>query len=148
MSRNRSLWLHVRGQQCIPVSDVDLAHELSSGTLPSDALVWIPGQRCWVRADTLPGYRSPDQKFDAAEPAPLEAGCRIPPAVVAADPARWVAQNDEDATAAPVLAAAREAVPEALDDTEVRLPRVVLSRPSLPEQVGATLVAANSPGPA
>lgn len=148
MSRNRSLWLHVRGQQCVPVSDVDLARKLSSGTLPSDALVWIPGQRCWVHAETLPGYRSPHQELGHSEPAPLEAGSRVPPAVVAADPTRWAAQNDEDATAAPVLAAAREAVPEALDDTEVRLPRVVFSRPSLPEQVGATLVAANSPGPA
>lgn len=145
MSRNRSLWLHVRGQQCVPVSDVDLAHKLGSGTLPSDSLVWIPGQRCWVPADTLPGYRSPDQNFETAEPSPLAAGSRVPPALVASDPTRWADPGVEEATVAAGLVA-REAVPEDSDDTEVRLPRVVLTRsPSLPEQVGATLVAANSP---
>lgn len=70
------------------------------------------------------------------------------PAVLAADPTRWADPGVEEATVAAGLAA-REAVPEDSDDTEVRLPRVVLTRsPSLPEQVGATLVSANSPSPA
>lgn len=84
MSRNRSLWLHVRGQQCVPVSDVDLAQELRSGTLPSDSLVWIPGQRRWVQVNHLPGYRSPQAPAATAQPPvdTLVEGSRVPPTVV------------------------------------------------------------------
>lgn len=125
MSRNSSLWLHVRGQQCVPVSDVYLAQELQSGTMPADALVWIPGQRCWVQVDSLPGHRSPHET--PAPPVPLietpAQVSRVPPAVViaGAGPAPTVVPQKQ-----PLVPEQASDVTESV--TDVTVPRVVLTR--------------------
>jgi hypothetical protein len=104
------------------VTESDLAQQLGSGELPAEALVWLPGQRCWASVVTLPGYRAaPDAASGPVGPV-LTPGSRIPPTVVLAGVA-------ELPTAERQPIPPQTVVPEQVhsDITDVTGPRVVLS---------------------
>ncbi len=77
-----SLFVSRDGRSCVRATEQEVAQILGSGVLPADALVWVPGRRCWCRAESLPGYRP--HVVVAATPAPIAwNGSRLPPDALA-----------------------------------------------------------------